>query len=38
MGMGDKGFYFGLRHFNFSGAEFQRERGKSGGKKGERVS
>ena len=26
MGMGDKGFYFGLRHFNFSGAEFQRER------------
>ena len=32
MRMGDKGFYFGLRHFNFSGAEFRRERER--GKKG----
>jgi hypothetical protein len=29
MGMGDKGFYFGLRHFNFSDAKFRRE-GKRG--------
>ena len=36
MRMGDKGFYFGLRHFNFSGAEFWRERKrkKGEGKKG----
>jgi hypothetical protein len=27
MRMGDKGFYFGLRYFNFSDAEFRREKG-----------
>jgi len=30
MRMGDKGFYFGLRHFNFSDADFRRRMEKGG--------
>jgi hypothetical protein len=32
MGMGDKGFYFGLRHFNFSDAKFRSEEREKGGR------